>query len=88
MLSVASAISKAVTGSTHLFFPVALGLANPPDQIAFSRSQIWVNIVHALKNIFAHYDEEECRRGPHIRMPVNPSTGPYSRHSCGMPKSP
>jgi hypothetical protein len=62
VLSVASAISKAVTAQPISFFPVAPGLANPPDQIAFSRSQIWVNIVHALKNIFAHYNEEECRR--------------------------
>jgi len=25
---------------------------------------------------------------PHIRMPVNPSTGPTSRHSFGSTKSP
>ena len=62
MLSVARAISKAVTGSTHLFFSCGSRFGEPAgsDRI-FTQSDL-VLIVHALKNIFAHDNEEECRR--------------------------
>ena len=37
---------------------------------------------------FADHSEEKPVDSPHIRMPVNPSIGPSSRHSFGSSRSP
>ena len=43
--------------------------------------------VRAL-NILLITAKKNAVESPHIRMPVNPSTGPNSRHSFGSTKSP
>ncbi len=62
MLSVANAISNAVTGSTHLFFSCGSPFGEPAESSRIFTQSDLLSVVHALKNIFAHYDEEECRR--------------------------
>src|SRR5215510_4377243 len=61
VLSVASAISKAATGSTHLFFSAdSLSDAVGGSDCGFMRSAP-AAFVHALKNLFAYDDKEKCR---------------------------
>src|SRR5215472_1259733 len=60
VLSVASAISKAATGSTHFFF--SCGSAVDPvaaSDCVFTWSGL-APFVRALKNAFAHDDIEKC----------------------------
>ena len=61
MLSVASAISKAVTGSTHLFFSSRSVSCAVGGSDGFFMRLSPAAFVHALQNLFAHHDKEECR---------------------------
>src|SRR5262249_36542355 len=61
VLSVASAISKAATGSTHFFFS-----AGPLSDAAGGSGCVFMRLssaafVHALQKLFAYHDEEKCR---------------------------
>src|SRR5215471_6311007 len=61
VLSVASAISKAATGSTHFFLSAGcLSDAVGRSDCVFMRSSS-AAFVHALQKLFAYHDEEECR---------------------------
>jgi len=55
--------------------------------IKVSSDQLWRVFVRAL-NILLITAKKNAVESPHIRMPVNPSTGPKSRHSFGSNKSP
>src|SRR5262245_35716019 len=60
VLRVASAISKAATGSTHFFFSAgSLSGAVGGLDCVFMRSRL-VFFVRALKNAFAYDDKEKC----------------------------
>src|ERR1043166_8325914 len=60
VLSVASAISRAATGSTHFFFSCGSRVdAARGSDCVFTRSGS-APFVRALKNAFAHNDKEEC----------------------------
>src|SRR5215813_12114167 len=60
VLSVASAISKAATGSTHFFFSAgSLSDAAGASDCVFMRSGL-APFVRAVKNAFAYDDKEKC----------------------------
>src|SRR5262252_855178 len=60
VLSVASAISKAATGSTHFFFSAgSWSDAVRGSDCVFMRSNS-AAFVHALQHFFAYYHKEEC----------------------------
>src|SRR5438067_5205322 len=64
VLSVASAISKAATGSTHFFFSLGGRLdAVGGSDCVFTRSGL-APFVRALKDAFAHDDKEKCYGQP------------------------
>src|ERR1043166_1784388 len=64
VLSVASAISKAATGSTHFFFSCGSRVdAVGGSDCVFTRLAS-APFVRALKNAFAHYDKEKCYGQP------------------------
>src|SRR5881392_2009414 len=65
VLSVANAISKAVTGSTHFFFSCGSRFDEPAgSDCLFTQSDFDCLPSMQFKNFFAHYNEEECRREP------------------------
>src|SRR5262245_48463111 len=62
--SVASAISKAATGSTHFFFSAgSLSDAVGGSDCVFMRSTLTA-LVDALQHFLAHDHEEKCDRQP------------------------
>src|SRR4029450_662150 len=64
VLRVASAISKAATGSTHLFFSSRsrVGMAGRSDCVFTLLGS--APVVRTFKNAFAHDDKEKCYRQP------------------------
>src|ERR1043166_5786731 len=68
VLSVASAISKAATGSTHFFFSAdSRSDAVGESGCVFIRSSP-AAFVHALQHFFAHNDEEKCYGQTHHQI--------------------
>src|SRR5262245_31511172 len=64
VLSVANAISKAATGSTHFFFSAAsVSDAVGGSDCVFMRSTLTA-FVDALQHFLAHDHEEKCDRQP------------------------
>src|SRR5215510_11613459 len=68
VLSVASAISKAATGSTHFFFSAgSLSDAGGVSDCGLMRSSP-APFVHALQHFLAHDDEEKCYGQTHHQI--------------------
>src|SRR5215468_7214120 len=59
VLSVASAISKAATGSTHFFFSAGSCIGPGESSCGFTRSGL-AFFVRAVRNAFAYDDKEKC----------------------------
>src|SRR5215475_9406532 len=59
VLSVASAINKAATGSTHFLFSAGSAFGAVGSDCVFMRSRL-ATLVGAMKDAFAYDNEEKC----------------------------